>query len=130
MLFSQPPVRVSIRNKSRRPARAADLRQRRQQMLDDRAVADSTQRAVARGRAAILTAHGRVLCFPSAARKDRQTMKVVHRRLRHLVGRIDGIHRRLLKLSTSVEKELDSLGIAWVEIDWLTTNGRQPAERG
>jgi hypothetical protein len=105
------------------------LGQRRQETLDDRVLVDSTQRAVARGRQTILDARSRVLGFRTAAHADGspETVKVNRRRLRHLVDRIDGIHCRLLQLSTSVEREIDSLDSVWAEIDWLTTSGRKPA---
>jgi hypothetical protein len=130
MLTSRPSVQVSSRRNPNRPAVA---RPWQRGMDKDRGLADSTQRAVARGRQTIVDAHSRVLRFRHGSLEQggaaSRTAKRVHRRLAQLVQRVEGIHQRLLRLSTDVEHEIDRLDIARAEIDRLTPAGTKPGDR-
>ena len=88
----------------------------------DRSLGDSTQRAIARGRRAIVEAQCRMLRFTERRPKtsgDHSLEPDQIRALNKLAGRLKTIHLRLLKFSTSVEREMDRLDVTRAEIERL-----------
>jgi hypothetical protein len=124
MQSSRPPARVS----TRRDRKRTDQAHVRWDAHEDRALIDATQRAVARGRHAIVRARGRVLQFRDDSRTTvdlaPRALATLHRRLAQLGAVVDRIHGRLLSLSASVEKENDRLDIVLGEIERLSDLGR------
>jgi hypothetical protein len=108
----------------RKPLRrqAADLRRTLlQDVGKQRESGDSTQRAVARARRAIVDAHCRI----HAIQRDVFKATPHGRRLRRppfaeLAARLETTHARLLFLSEAVEMEMDRLDIVSADIQLLS----------
>jgi hypothetical protein len=111
------------------PARRLSARSNRatklylpQAIEEDRAIADRTQRAVARGRCAVVEMQARVLQFRHSQVEAAEVVAVkeTHQRLAELLQQLDVIHQRLLRLSVNIELEIDRLDVTRLEIDQLT----------
>jgi len=94
-----------------------------QQVDDERASGDATQRAVARGRRTLVEGH----CLVRSIEADSAEASANARRSRPsecaaLVRRLEEIHVRLLSLSGAVEMEMDRLDIASAEIQRLSAD--------
>ena len=115
----------SRRSSVRRPhprAERPELRLLPQAIEENRALADRSQRDVARGRGAVVDIQARVLEFRERGVTDLDTGTAHerHQHLAELVEHVDAIHQRLLMLSASIELEVDRLDVTRIEIDHLT----------
>jgi hypothetical protein len=105
------------------PDGGTDVQYLHQEIEDQRAFVDCTQRSVARGRGTVVDAQCRVLQFRDRSTPDgpgNRTGTEIHRRLQALVERLDDSHRRLLLFSADIEMEIDRLDVTRAEIDRLT----------
>lgn len=105
-------------------APAAGVRFLHQEIDDDRALVDRTQRAVARGRRTVVDIHDCVVQFRHVrslhAAGGARAATAARERLAELLQRVDAAHQRLLMLSANVEMEIDRLEVTRSEIDRLT----------
>lgn len=120
-MFTSSSRRPSVRRPHPRAERP-ELRLLSQAIEENRALADRSQRDVARGRGAVVDIQARVLEFRERGVKDLDigTGEERHQRLAALVEHVDAIHQRLLMLSASIELEVDRLDVTRIEIDQLT----------
>ena len=128
-LVSRPP-RAPLREPHKRGNTREGVRALYQQIEEDRAVGQSTQRAVARGRRTIVEVQcGLQRAASLSAPRQTSAAPVIEpaRVLAEVTGRLENIHQRLLSLSTSVELEMDRLDMVRTEIEQITGGGRPGA---
>jgi hypothetical protein len=125
LVSRQPPVPPQQPLKGARPRDEVRLLHRR--IEENRALGQSTQRAVARGRHTVVEVHCRMQrgAFRSGlSAKGRSTVADRGSHLSELARTVEEIHKHLLSLSTSVELEMDHLDLVRAEIDQITTDSR------
>ena len=114
----RPP---SVRRRNPRVERP-ELRLLPQAIEENSALADCAQRGAARGRSAVVDIQARVLTFRSRGVVDVDGVvdRERHERLAELLAHVDLIHQRLLRLSATIELEVDRLEVTRLELDELT----------
>ena len=110
------PPQLRKRRKTRDPRR----RMLESRIEEDRAIGESTQRAVARGRQSIIETHCSVRRAALQSGCPTDPLADSDRvRLTELLRGLEGIHHRRLLFSTRVELEIDRLDMVRAEIQQL-----------
>jgi hypothetical protein len=124
LVSPRPPA--SPRETRKRGSVQDEIRNLHRQIDENHAIGQSTQRAVARGRRAVVEAErGEQRASRSAVPDGTPAPATEHvRLLAELARRIKETHERLLVLSTGVEAEMDRLDLIRAEVEQLSTDAQ------